>query len=139
MPTFSKANALRALRRPLTASRALRALLRGALVRARFRWSDRVRIGKSLFLVRRLVIRGPGSVVIGKRVQIDGSSHDVTLFTYSPDAELSIGDGSFLNGTRFGCHRRVRIGQRCILADCRIMDSGTHSVYPERRDDPRYV
>jgi acetyltransferase-like isoleucine patch superfamily enzyme len=63
----------------------------------------------------------------------------VTPYTYSRDAIIEIGDETFLNGTRFGCKKRITIGPHCILADCRISDTDHHSADPEHRDDPEYV
>lgn len=63
----------------------------------------------------------------------------VTPYTYSPEAVIAIGDGTYLNGTRFGCKERIDIGARCILAECRITDYDFHSADPEHRNDPDYA
>jgi len=139
MPRSLRTRMLRGLRNPSLAISYLQARLRGAWVSARHWHNARVRIGRGFSVVSRLAIRGPGHVTIGDHVSADGRPHPVTLFTYSTEAELSVGSGTFLNGTRFGCARRVRVGRRCILADCRILDTNFHSIYPERRDDPRDV
>lgn len=115
----------------------MRGRLRGCL----FTWwcrafRPRVRIGRQLFLEGRLEIRGPGTVIIGDRVNVGMT---VTPYTYSRDAVIQIGDGVFLNGTRFGCKERVEIGARSILAECRVSDYDFHSVDPEHRNDPGYI
>jgi acetyltransferase-like isoleucine patch superfamily enzyme len=61
-------------------------------------------------------------------------SMHVTPFTYSRDAVITIGDGTFLNGTRFGCAQEITVGERCILADARIMDTDFHSLHADRHD-----
>jgi acetyltransferase-like isoleucine patch superfamily enzyme len=63
----------------------------------------------------------------------------VTPYTYSADAVITIGDGTFLNGTRFGCKQRIDVGPRCILAECRIMDYDFHSTDPRHRNDPEHI
>ncbi len=96
-------------------------------------------IGSGLKVKPKLSIKGPGKVSIGKNVLIDGTSHAVTLWTYHPDAEIIVGDNVFLNSTRFGCRKRIEIGDNSIIADCRILDTDFHSIYPERRNDPSSI
>jgi acetyltransferase-like isoleucine patch superfamily enzyme len=79
----------------------------------------------------RLSIVGPGKVIFGDNVSV---GMYVTPWTYHKDARIIIGDGSFVNGTRFACQSRVEIGKRCILAECRIMDTDFHGVDPNNRE-----
>ena len=88
---------------------------------------------------KRFMLRGPGRIVIGDGVVSDGGPHPVTLFTHSPGADLQIGNGVFLNGTRFGCSERIEVGDNCILADCRIFDTDMHSIYADRRSPTAIV
>lgn len=99
----------------------------------------RVSIGKNFKVRKKLSIKGPGRVIIGDNVYIDGTSHPVTPWTYSPEAEIKIGNNVFLNGTRFGCIKRITIGNDCIIADCRIIDTDFHSVNPKKRNDPDFI
>jgi acetyltransferase-like isoleucine patch superfamily enzyme len=96
----------------------------------------RVSIGRNFKLSGRLRIRGPGRVIIGDNVEC-GSV--VTPWTYDPNAIIRIGDGVYLNGARFGCQKEIEIGDRCILSDCRIMDTDFHSVEPDHRNDPKWI
>jgi acetyltransferase-like isoleucine patch superfamily enzyme len=89
----------------------------------------RFRAGRNLRIDGRLVLRGPGTVILGDNVRIGMT---VTPWTYSPDAVISIGSDSFINGTSFGCHREIRIGARAILARASIMDTDFHSVEVDR-------
>jgi acetyltransferase-like isoleucine patch superfamily enzyme len=92
--------------------------------------------GTSLQAGRRLVIqgslrlRGPGRVVLGDDVIVDAKTD---IFTHSSEAVVTIGDRGFVNGTRFGCVRAIRIGTDAILADARIMDTDFHSIHRDRR------
>ncbi len=92
----------------------------------------KVVLGKSLRIRGSLIIRGPGEVFIGDRVYIDGRGHPVTLFTYDKGAIISIGSNSFIDGTRFGCQKRISISKYAILGDARIMDTDFHSISPNR-------
>src|SRR5690349_14956150 len=118
----------RGLRNPSAAWYALRIRLRGTLFKLWCRmFRPRITIGRNLILGGKLKIRGPGRVIIGDNVTI---GMVVTPYTYSPEAEIRIGDEVFLNGTRFGCKDRIEIGSRCILAECRILDYDFHSTDP---------
>lgn len=95
------------------------------------------------------------SVHFGKRVSfissvrvvgVSGSDiyiGDDTLFDSKPDlyllargAKLTIGKNTFINGARIGLVSSISIGENCIIADVRFMDTDYHSVnknriYPE--------
>lgn len=88
--------------------------------------------GPNLRVQGRLVLNGPGRVRFGANVTV---GMRVTPWTHSPDAEIRVGDGCFLNGTSLGCAQSIVIGPRCILADARIMDTNFHSVHTNRHDE----
>jgi acetyltransferase-like isoleucine patch superfamily enzyme len=127
----------RGLKNPTVAWGAVSARIRGRLFTywcGLFR--PRVRVGRNLILAGKLIIRGPGQVIIGDNVNVGML---VTPFTYSPGAVIRIGDAVFLNGTRFGCKERIDIGARSILGECRILDYDFHSVDPNHRNDAEHV
>lgn len=95
--------------------------------------NKRVKIGKNFRVIKELKIKGPGKVIIGDNVQIDGTSHRVTPYTYSNDATIKIGNNVFLNGTRFGCRCRIEIGDDSIIGDANILDTDFHHVDPRKR------
>lgn len=88
--------------------------------------------GKGFRVRGPFTISGPGKVVIGDHVTIEGRGHPVTPFTHHKSAVITIGHNSFVNGARFGCQQRISIGPRAILGDVRIMDTDFHSVNPDR-------
>ena len=57
-------------------------------------------------------------------------AHDVQLHLRDRDAEIEIGQGTFVNHrTEIVAHRSVRIGRDCLLAwDVLVLDSDSHSV-----------
>jgi acetyltransferase-like isoleucine patch superfamily enzyme len=89
----------------------------------------RVVIGARFSLQGRLSFSGPGTVIFGHDVIADAHS---TPFTHGREAVIRIGSRTFVNGTRFGCSRRIEIGSDCILADARIMDTDFHAVHRGR-------
>src|SRR5262249_37766389 len=83
----------RALGQPRIALREGRAIPRGVWCRCWCRLRGRrFRAGKNLRIDGRLVLRGPGLVVLGDNVRIGMT---VTPWTYAPEAVISIGDDSF--------------------------------------------
>jgi len=99
----------------------------------------RVKIGRNFKVVRKLSIKGPGEVTIGANVLVDGSMHTVTPWTHNKTASITIGNNVFLNGTRFGCSKRIEIGDDCIIGGCRILDTDFHSILPDKRNDPSFI
>ena len=93
----------------------------------------RIEWGKNVRITGSFSVKGEGLVIIGDNVRIYGTGHPVTPFTHSKDAIIRIGKNCFLNGTRFGCANSIEIGDDCILADTRIMDTDFHPVDPVSR------
>lgn len=127
----------RVANQPLHSIRVLLALLKGSLVRI----SCRVRgahftCGRNLRVFGRLKIRGPGKVYFGDNVVIGML---VTPYTHQAMAKIYVGSGTFLNGTRFGCAQEIRVGNKCIVADARIMDTDFHSTEIDRHSPSAIV
>lgn len=123
---------LRAARNPGPALAYVRATAKGwgykivlPLIGRRFTAGRRFRVFGSLS------VRGPGQVIIGDDVVI---WQTVTPWTHSPEAVLTIGNSTALSGTRFGCAQRITIGERGIIAECRIMDTDFHAMSANRHD-----
>ena len=121
---------VRGLREPRIAIRETRAILKGLWCRAWFRLRGvRFQAGRNLRIEGRLVIRGPGRVIFGDNIRVGMT---VTPWTYASDSLISVGNDSFINGTSFGCYREIRVGERAILGQARIMDSDFHSIEIDR-------
>jgi acetyltransferase-like isoleucine patch superfamily enzyme len=130
MGTLPRGAIARGLREPGRAIKVVRELLRGRICLWWCRLRGlRVEGGRGLRIEGRLIIRGPGRVILGDGVQV---GMIVTPWTYHPDAVISIGAGSFLNGTRFGCQERIEVGAKAILASAQILDTDFHSTHTDR-------
>lgn len=88
--------------------------------------------GKKFRVQGALKISGPGKVIIGDKVLINGLGHPVTPFTQHKDAVIKIGSNSVVSGTRFGCQTAITIGEYALVGESRIMDTDFHSIYPDR-------
>jgi acetyltransferase-like isoleucine patch superfamily enzyme len=122
----------KALSEPSTALSMGAALMKGFWYKIWFPLTGRrFSAGKRFLVFGRLKVSGPGLVRFGDYVQVGMT---VTPFTHAADAVIEVGDRTFLNGTRFGCQRRISIGPLCILAECRILDTNFHSVNRSRHD-----
>jgi len=122
----------RGLREPHKAFRVFLSIARGRW----YRWwlplrGRRFRAGKNFRVNGRLIVRGPGQVEFGDDVLVEMT---VTPWTYSPEAVIRIGDGTYLNGTSFGCQSSIEVGAQSILASARIMDTDFHSVRSDRHN-----
>jgi acetyltransferase-like isoleucine patch superfamily enzyme len=123
-----------ARREPRKALRVLMELLRGQWVKLCCRLlGRRVSFGRNFRVLAggRLQVRGPGRVVIGDDVTI---AMTVTPWTDTAEALITIGNRVTLSGTRFGCQRSIQIGDRCLIGDCRMMDSDYHGTDPRARN-----
>lgn len=94
--------------------------------------SNKAVFGKNFRVRGSLKIRGPGKVIFGDSVLVEGRGHPVTPFTHSREAVIKIGSNSFLNGPRFGCQKAITIGEYAILGDTRVLDTDFHSINPDR-------
>jgi acetyltransferase-like isoleucine patch superfamily enzyme len=126
-----------AVRSPRKAILVLRAMAKGQWYRAWYRLRGvRFEAGRNLRVFGTLSIKGPGLVRFGNDVVVDMR---VTPWTHDAAATIEIGDGTFLNGTQFGCINRIVVGPHSIIAAASIMDTNFHSVDVERHDTTAYV
>jgi acetyltransferase-like isoleucine patch superfamily enzyme len=121
----------RARAEPFKAIGAAWAIAMGYAFRAYYRLRGaRLKTGRNLRVFGRLSVRGPGEVVLGDDVVIEGL---VTLWTHAPGARIVVGNRVILGGTAFGCAQEIRIGSLSILARANIMDTDFHSLSANRR------
>jgi acetyltransferase-like isoleucine patch superfamily enzyme len=97
--------------------------------RHRMGWGPRVIWGQRISVWGTPKVRGQGLVDLGHDVILDGQA---TLFVYGGNAVLKVGACTIINSTRFGCTNRIEIGERCLVADARIMDSDFHNTGRQR-------
>jgi acetyltransferase-like isoleucine patch superfamily enzyme len=84
----------------------------GVKIAGKFRVEGGARlvIGSGCRLCKRVVVSGPG--------------------------EMIIGNNTVLNGPWIGCHSRITIGDNCLISDCYLVDTDYHNLEPELRHLP---
>lgn len=111
-------------------------VLRSQVYKLYFRTVYGVRFGKSVRMLSRMLIYGPGRVVIGEGTTF-GSRRTVNeICTVSEQAVVTIGKECFLNGAVIGAKASIEIGDRCVIAEAYIRDTSSHGIDPARRRDP---
>lgn len=123
----------RGLADPGLAYRRVRALAKGHWYKFWFRLRGfRFTAGRNFRVNGSLSLRGPGTVIFGDDILINGH---VTPWTQSPDARIVVGNNVMLGSTRFGCVKEIVIGDDCLLASAQFTDTDFHSVQANRRSD----
>ncbi len=127
----------RARAEPRRAAAAARAIAVGYVCRGFHRLlGRRLQAGRNLRVFGWLSLRGPGEVILGDDVVIRGLA---TLWTYTREARIVVGDGVNMAGTAFGCVREIRIGRMSIIARAQIRDTDFHSLAANRRSPDAQV
>ena len=80
-------------------------------------------------------IRGPGILILGDGVHLDGKSSVIFARRFAEKPTLEIGPGTYVgHNCSFGVGQRITIGERCLIAgDCRFSDSNGHPLDPNLR------
>jgi acetyltransferase-like isoleucine patch superfamily enzyme len=94
------------------------------------RYGRRVRTGPFLHWVH-----GPGDIVLGDDVLIDGKCHFLFAARFADRPTLTIDDRTYIgHDCQFTVGRRITIGRHCLLAArvC-LFDSDGHSIDPAAR------
>ncbi len=115
---------------------AARALTLLVTVRYRVLLRGRVVFGKGFLCNHRLIVRGPGRVLIGPGVNAWAHQEPTRLVTTNKDAVLVIGANCRLNGPTLIASERVEVGDGCIIGSAVVFDSDFHSVRRDRRTNP---
>lgn len=93
-------------------------------------------IGNGVAIIQGLQIRGPGRVVLGEGVIVWESS---VLRTHTREARIAIGDRTRMLRAYFSCAREILVGQECIIAPAKILDTDFHSIRANRHSKDSLV
>lgn len=103
------------------------------------RYGSRIVWGKGITMNYRFRFRGPGKLVIGDGVNLWAHQEPNAFQTYHPDAIISIGDRSRLNGTAIHCRKSVTIGEDGLSGSAILLDNDFHSIIFQTRNDPSAI
>lgn len=95
-----------------------------------------VSIGENVRIYSKIKITGFGKINIGDNV-VFGSK--TIIGTSNKNALVKIGSNSFVNGSIIYSAKQILIGENCILSDCELMDTSSHGIPPNRRNDSAFV
>jgi acetyltransferase-like isoleucine patch superfamily enzyme len=97
-------------------------------------------LGAHLGIRGRLIIKGSGKVVVGQHCFFDVATRQPNVLrTFTPAATITIGESCYLNGVEISSQASITIGNRCIIADCLILDTDFHSIEINRHDPSAVV
>lgn len=102
--------------------------LRSRYYLAYYRTVCGVEFGKGVRIYSKLLIHGPGKVVVGAGTRFTSRRAVNELCTTHANALLRIGENCLLNGAVIGCAESVSIGDRCIIAEAYIRDTTSHGI-----------
>ena len=100
-----------------------RALARLVTLRYRLLMRGRVSFGKGFICNHSLIIRGPGTVIIGDGVNAWAHQEPTRLITTSPRAVIRVGDNVRLNGPTLLASERIEVGASSKLGSAIVFDS----------------
>ncbi|MEK7672401.1 MAG: acyltransferase [Patescibacteria group bacterium] len=112
-----------------------------SVLRAYFklRFGGRISWGRDVILNHRFKFKGPGKLIIGDEVNMWAHKEANEFLTFSNEAVIKIGKRTRLNGVTVQCRQSVTIGEECLIGSAIIMDNDFHSVYFEKRKDPKAI
>lgn len=95
-----------------------------------------VKFEKGVRIYSKLVINGFGTIKIGANTHFGSKTF---LTTTNENAKITIGKNCFINGSIVYAAQSISIGDYCITSDCEIMDTSSHGIAPDRRNDSTAV
>jgi maltose O-acetyltransferase len=119
----------------------LKPLVAGTISRVFLAWyglkyGKRVRFGRNFLTNGKLVIKGPGKVIFGDDINAWCHTEKNVFITYLPEARISVGHGTRLNGISAMAYSTIKVGSRCIVGSTMMVDTDFHSTDPALRHDP---
>lgn len=101
-----------------------------------YRFYYGVSFGKNVRIYSGIKIYGFGKIYVGDHVIFASKT---VLGTTNKEAIIEIGNKSFINGSVVCSSKKVYIGNDCILSDCELMDTSSHGIPPNKRNDPAFI
>lgn len=104
-----------------------------------FRYHDKVKFGKRIYLNHRFKFSGPGKLIIGNDVNLWAHKEWNEFLTFDKKAVIKIGENTRLNGVAIQSRDSVIIGKNCIIGSAMLIDNDFHSIDYRHRNDPKFI
>lgn len=91
-------------------------------------FGNRVSFGKNVLIFHKFRFAGPGKLYIGDNCNLWANEEWNRFYTYSPEAEIRIGEGSRINGLTVHCREKVEIGRDSVTGSAIILDNDVHEM-----------
>lgn len=104
------------------------------LVLYKLLYGNRVTFGKNILINHRFKLQGRGKLIVGDSCNLWAHEESNKFFFYSHKAEITIGEGSQLNGITVHCLEKVTLGNNCLAGSAIIMDTDFHQFH-----DPTHI
>jgi NDP-sugar pyrophosphorylase family protein len=98
---------------------------------------DRLVVGDGVIANHRLVIKGPGRVVLGDRANLFafGVGRHTRIVSRRTTACIRIGANARLNGADLQADTLIDVGPDCIIGQAHLIDTDMHSLRFDRRSN----
>jgi hypothetical protein len=115
--------------------RALQALSFSVLAAYRALLGDRLVVGDGVVANHRLLIKGPGTIVVGAGANLFafGVGRHTRLVTRRRGACIRIGANARLNGAEIQADTLIEVGPDCIVGQAHLIDTDMHALDRDRR------
>ena len=104
------------------------------IVYYKIRYGNRVSFGKNILVNHKFKLQGQGKLIIDNGCNLWAHEEPNKFFFYSHNAEITIGEGSQLNGVTIHCLEKVSLGNSCLVGSAVIMDTDFHEFH-----DPTHI
>lgn len=93
------------------------------------RYGRVVSFGTNVLINHKLLIKGTGKLIIKDKCNLWAHQESNKFFLYGQDSQITVGEGSRLNGITIHCKENVTIGENCLAGSCIIMDTDFHEFH----------
>jgi len=97
-------------------------------------YGKHVDFGHNVIINHKFRLRGRGKLIIGNRCNLWAFEEPNKFFLYDASAEITVGEGSRVNGVTVHCRKKVSLGKNCIVGSAIILDTDFHKF-----KDPKHI
>ena len=103
------------------------------------RYSNKISWGKNVIINHKFSFSGKGKLIISDNVNLWAHEESNRFQTFSPEAKITIGKNSRINGGFFQCRDKIILGENCLVGSCHIMDTDFHHANHQLRNSCKNI